>query len=300
MFASCPLLAADLYEVDDARIEPPQRVAGDAPAYPPEARNLCITGVVTLLIVVQKDGSVGDVVVVDDAHFGMDQIAKETVQEWLYQPGRLRSSGEAVEVNLPVAVRFENPCPQKKTGVVRVGGEIRPPKKLRSPDPVYTKEARIACVEGLVILESIINKQGDVTSVRTLKDLPAGLGAAARQAVRRWKYQPAHTPDGRPIDVIYTLTVNFSLGGQCKRGGNLQLKLLHSVEPEVEGITGEVSAAITIGRNGKVINVSIVDSTDKRLDKPVRKALSEWRYEIPKDPKTGRKTNAVTTVNLKF
>ena len=43
-----------------------------------------------------------------------------------------------------------------------------------------------------------------------IKDLPYGLGDAAREAVSRWRFRPA-TYRGEPIDVYYTVTVNFRL-----------------------------------------------------------------------------------------
>jgi TonB family protein len=45
-----------------------------------------------------------------------------------------------------------------------------------------------------------------------IRDQPNGLGDAAADAVRRWRFAPA-TYQGRPIDVYYTVTVNFKLSG---------------------------------------------------------------------------------------
>ena len=45
-----------------------------------------------------------------------------------------------------------------------------------------------------------------------LRDLPMGLGDAARNAVRQWRFLPA-TINGEPIDVYYTVTVRFTLRG---------------------------------------------------------------------------------------
>ncbi len=101
--------------------------------------------------------------------------------------------------------------PEQYTGPIRVGGEVAAPAKLHAPPPVYTEIARKARIQGIVIVEAIIDKQGNVTNVKVLKGLPMGLDQAAVDAVKKWKFEPATLPDGRPVDVIYTLTVNFQM-----------------------------------------------------------------------------------------
>ncbi|HKO57438.1 MAG TPA: energy transducer TonB, partial [Thermoanaerobaculia bacterium] len=77
-------------------------------------------------------------------------------------------------------------------------------------DPVYTEVARRAKIEGIVIIEAIIDRNGQVTDVRVLKPLPMGLDNAAMEAVKKWKFKPG-TLNGTPVPVIYNLTVNFRL-----------------------------------------------------------------------------------------
>jgi len=93
---------------------------------------------------------------------------------------------------------------------VRVGGNVAAPTVINRVEPVYTEIARKARIEGIVILEAIIEKDGTVRDVRTLKPLAMGLDAAAMDAVRRWKFKPG-TLNGRPVPVIFNLTVNFRL-----------------------------------------------------------------------------------------
>jgi len=70
--------------------------------------------------------------------------------------------------------------------------------------------ARQAGVQGAVVLRGIVRKDGAIDNVEVIKDLPYGLGDAARDAVSRWRFRPA-TYRGDPIDVYYTVTVNFRL-----------------------------------------------------------------------------------------
>jgi protein TonB len=93
---------------------------------------------------------------------------------------------------------------------MRVAGDVQAPIRRVTIEPVYTEIARKARVEGIVIIEAIIDRQGNVTDARVLKGLPMGLDQTALEAVRRWKFSPG-TLNGQPVPVIYNLSVNFRL-----------------------------------------------------------------------------------------
>jgi len=95
-------------------------------------------------------------------------------------------------------------------GPVRVGGQIREPRKLVDTRPSYPEVARRARIEGVVILELTVDRQGSVRNVDVLRGLPMGLTEAAVDAVRQWRYEPTLL-DGRPIEVLIVVTVNFRL-----------------------------------------------------------------------------------------
>ena len=95
-------------------------------------------------------------------------------------------------------------------GPIRVGGQIKEPKTLRKIPPTYPEIARKARIEGVVILEATIDKQGNVENVKVLRGLPMGLTEAAVEAVKQWKYEPS-TLNGKPVEVLMTVTVTFRL-----------------------------------------------------------------------------------------
>lgn len=92
----------------------------------------------------------------------------------------------------------------------RVGGNVMAPVAISRIDPTYTEVARKARISGIVIIEAIIDVNGDVTDVRVLKGLPMGLDQSAQNAVKRWKFRPG-TLNGQAVPVIWDLTVNFQL-----------------------------------------------------------------------------------------
>jgi protein TonB len=98
------------------------------------------------------------------------------------------------------------PPPQK---AIRVGGQIKEPKKLKHVNPEYPDIAKQARVQGVVILECTISPQGKVTDVKILRGIPL-LDQAAVGAVRQWVYTPTLL-NGVPVPVIMTVTVNFKL-----------------------------------------------------------------------------------------
>jgi TonB family protein len=114
----------------------------------------------------------------------------------------------------------------------RVGDGVTRPELVTSIHPVYTELARRARVTGTVILEAIIDEQGDVQNVRVLKGLPMGLDQAATDAVKMWKFKPA-TLKGQPVRVYYVLTVNFQVDGDLFGSGPTLARFLKE-NPELE------------------------------------------------------------------
>lgn len=86
------------------------------------------------------------------------------------------------------------------------------PQVVKRVNPTYPRSARNRGIEGVVVIRAIVRKDGRPDEVEILRDLPMGLGDAARDAVRQWRFLPA-TVNGNTIDVYYTVTVRFTLKG---------------------------------------------------------------------------------------
>jgi len=106
----------------------------------------------------------------------------------------------------------ESAPPQDPDDPIMVGGDVRAPVKVYDPQPEYTEMARKARIQGVVIVQATIDKQGNVTAAKILKGLPMGLDQAALEAVEQWRFEPA-TLHGEPVAVYYNLTLNFTLSG---------------------------------------------------------------------------------------
>src|SRR5437667_4674124 len=101
------------------------------------------------------------------------------------------------------------PAPSAPDTPIRVGGNIRPPTKIKDVRPVYPTIAQAARVEGMVIIETMIGPTGRVLGAKVIRSVLL-LDAAALEAVRQWEFTPTLL-NGSPVPVVLTVTVNFAL-----------------------------------------------------------------------------------------
>ena len=95
-------------------------------------------------------------------------------------------------------------------GPIHVTGDVTKPVKIFAPPPEYTEMAERARVQGVVILQAIIDCNGRVLETTVLKGLPMGLSEQAQIAVANWRFRPAML-QGEPVSVYFNLTINFQL-----------------------------------------------------------------------------------------
>ena len=94
---------------------------------------------------------------------------------------------------------------------VRVGGNIRPPRKLKDVKPIYPESMQEAGVEGTVSIDAVIGRDGSVSAARvTSAQVHPDLASAALDAVRQWKFEPTLL-NGGPVEVVMTVSVSFTL-----------------------------------------------------------------------------------------
>jgi protein TonB len=101
--------------------------------------------------------------------------------------------------------------PEAWRGAFRAGipPVIRSPHKTRHVDPVYPEGARQERIEGVVLVEMLVNEGGTVEDARVMRSI-ALLDAAALEAVRQWRFTPSLLDD-RPVKVILTASVRFDI-----------------------------------------------------------------------------------------
>jgi peptidylprolyl isomerase len=97
-------------------------------------------------------------------------------------------------------------------GAVRPGGSVTLPVPIQQPRPSYTPDAMRAKIQGVVLLECIVQADGTVGAVRVVRSLDPilGLDDTAIDAARRWRFRPG-TRGGDPVSVYVTIELTFTL-----------------------------------------------------------------------------------------
>jgi protein TonB len=97
------------------------------------------------------------------------------------------------------------------SGPVPAGQVAQQPAVLSRVSPEYPRASRLAGVQGLVLLEAILDEQGRVDpDIKVLRSVPE-LDRAAVEALRRWRFKPARDERGQAVAVILEVPIRFKL-----------------------------------------------------------------------------------------
>ena len=95
--------------------------------------------------------------------------------------------------------------PQK----VRVSSGVAQGNLIHDVKPPYPPLARQARIQGTVVLQAVIGKDGTIQNLRIVSGHPM-LAQAALDAVKQWRYKP-YMVNGEPVEVDSRITINFTL-----------------------------------------------------------------------------------------
>ncbi|HTY62875.1 MAG TPA: TonB family protein [Acidobacteriota bacterium] len=88
---------------------------------------------------------------------------------------------------------------------------IKPPQVIQQPKPPYTQKARDARVQGIVLVNAVIQKDGRVGQIRVIKGLGYGLDENVVDTLsKQWKFMPG-TLNNEPVNVSVVIEVSFRL-----------------------------------------------------------------------------------------
>jgi protein TonB len=140
---------------------------------------------------------------------------RQAMLDRLVQPTAIPGTEPAAAAAAPGTPR---PAGAEATGgeadlPVEAGGGIVSPVLIESSGvkPVYPEEALRAGLEGLVVLEAIVDERGRVGhDIKVVRRLGHGFDEAAVAAVRQWRFRPA-TRDGKPLKVRRIFPIFFRL-----------------------------------------------------------------------------------------
>jgi TonB family protein len=98
---------------------------------------------------------------------------------------------------------------QNQNSPAKIPAGVEPGILIKRVQPIYPPAARAAGIEGVVILQAQISKEGDIANLQLISGHPM-LADAAVEAVKQWKYEPYRKND-EPVVVDTQIQVNFSL-----------------------------------------------------------------------------------------
>ncbi len=98
--------------------------------------------------------------------------------------------------------------------ITRVGSGVTPPKLLHKQEPEYSGAALDAGVQGKVVFELVVSEAGKPANISVISPLGFGLDEKAQAAIETWRFEPGRK-DGKPVNVLATIEVNFALQGRA-------------------------------------------------------------------------------------
>ena len=218
--------------------------------YPEEARAEKTEGMVVLQFIVERDGSISNIKKVRDIGAGCGDEAVRVIkamnnlpQKWT--PGKQRGRPVRVFYTLPVKYKLEATSKSKKNGpgpnmpaqdeevfkvveqMPRFPGCAELPKEEGKEcsnknlveylykNIKYPENARAEKVEGTVVLQFIVEKDGGLSNVKILRDIGAGCADEAVRVIQSMNNMPEKwTPGkqrGKAVRVMYVMPVKYKL-----------------------------------------------------------------------------------------
>lgn len=190
-------------------VAPPRVVREVKPTYPADAMRAGVQGLVELEFVVLPDGSVGEVKVIRSLRESLDQEAITAVKQWRFTPGA--KDGEPVPVQVTAELTFTLRDDSRPPVVVVKPGQVSTrPRTTRQVKPLYMTAAKEAGIQGIVVLDAVVEPDGTVGDIRVTDSLDPGLDQEAVKAVKQWLFRPG-TRDGKPVPVRVEILLAFGL-----------------------------------------------------------------------------------------
>lgn len=196
---------------------------------------------------------------------------------------------------------------------------IKALKRSLETKPSYTEAARLAGVEGTVVLFAEIAKDGAAENLRVLRSLGYGLDEEAIKAVRQWRFEPdpesrASTRVGTYVPVrfqldrqIYGARLSAKSGHdifQISEGGIVPPKILARVhatyteEARTANIQGTIVLFAEITSTGTVENVAVLYGLEKGMDENAVQSIKQWKFAPA--TKDGRPVAVMMTIEMNF
>jgi TonB family protein len=137
-------------------------------------------------------------------------VTMETYAQFLNEQGREGDAGALKSRAAAIRKANAKPAPALPADVYRVGKGVSAPAPIQRGEPVYSEEARVAKLQGTVVVQVVIGTDGRAHEAHILRGLGLGLDENAVEAISGWQFKPGEK-DGQPVKVAATIEVNYRL-----------------------------------------------------------------------------------------
>ena len=204
--------------------------------YPEAAKVAGIQGRVTVVFVVDKDGSITNVKTLRGVDAELDKEAIRVISsmpKWI--PGMQKGKAVKVRYTVPVMFRLPNEPVEGKVNEIVVKGVAKPSDNVTgdvyeaveqmpefpggmaglmqyiTKNLRYPEEAKAKGIQGRVTVRVVVNTEGKVTNAEVLRSADPVLDAEARRVASSLPDWKPGMQDGKPVNVRFIFPVNFSL-----------------------------------------------------------------------------------------
>jgi TonB family protein len=178
-----------------------------------------------------------------------------------------------------------------QSSVFRPGPDIIAPFVIAKAKPVYTEEARLAKLEGAVLLSLVVGADGQPRDIQVTRPLGLGLDESAVENVRAWRFKPG-TRNETPVDVRvneevffrsprtlwdwHVVRVVFHPPALGTRPVLIQTKFPATIDEEENA---SVTIACDVGPKGVPLNIRVVKSSDPKWEQQLLASVRKsWRF----------------------
>jgi len=157
--------------------------------------------------------------------------------------------------------------------------------------PAYTEEARLAKLEGSVLLSLVVGADGQPREIQVVRPLGLGLDEKAIESVRAWQFKPG-SRNGTPVDMLaheevffrpqrtlfdwHVVRVAFQPPPQATRPVLIRTRFPPTVDVEQNA---SVTIAFDVGPKGAPANARVVRASDARWNNELLAAIGAgWRF----------------------
>lgn len=191
---------------DSTQLEPIKTVKA---TYPDQAREKQLQGQVLVKMLVSETGDVEQVDVISGDPI-LAKAAVEAAKQWKFKPFIRHGKPTEVSAKWPFDFAFAgNVSDAKPPQRVRVSSGVVSGLLIHKVAPIYPVEARRARIQGTVLLQAEIGKDGRIADLHLISG-PPELASAAIEAVQQWRYKP-YLLAGEAVEVETELKVHFEL-----------------------------------------------------------------------------------------